>query len=115
MGWVKAKVVCRGEGALKVSPPLPPQKILIIHVGAPAQKSVAGDTNANIFWKLYTGKFFETTCCKIFWKLYAGKFFETICWKIFWKLYAGKYLETICWEIVWKLCAGKFGWMPEAF
>ena len=23
-GWVKAKVVCRGEGVLKVSPRLPP-------------------------------------------------------------------------------------------
>ena len=32
-GWVKAKVVRRGEGVLKVSPPLPPQKILIIHLG----------------------------------------------------------------------------------
>ena len=32
MGWVKAKVVRRGEGGLKVSPPLPPpRKILIIH------------------------------------------------------------------------------------
>ena len=30
-GWVKAKVVRRGEGVLKVSPPLPPRKILIIH------------------------------------------------------------------------------------
>ena len=25
-GWVKAKVVCMGEGGLKVSPPLPPRK-----------------------------------------------------------------------------------------
>ena len=34
MGWVKAKVVCRGEGVLKVSPPLPPPppKILIVHL-----------------------------------------------------------------------------------
>ena len=31
-GWVKAKVVRRGEGILKVSPPLPPRKILIIHL-----------------------------------------------------------------------------------
>ena len=32
-GWVKAKVVRRAEGVLKVSPPLPPppRKILIIH------------------------------------------------------------------------------------
>ena len=30
-GWVKAKVTRRGEGVLKVSPPLPPWKILIIH------------------------------------------------------------------------------------
>ena len=28
-GWAKAKVVHRGEGVLKVSPPLPPRKILI--------------------------------------------------------------------------------------
>ena len=28
---VKAKVVGRGEGVLKVSPPLPPPKILIVH------------------------------------------------------------------------------------
>ena len=33
-GVVKAKVVHRGEGVLKVSPPLPPQKILIIHFGS---------------------------------------------------------------------------------
>ena len=31
MGWVKAKVVRRWEGVLKVSRPLPPRKILIIH------------------------------------------------------------------------------------
>ena len=31
-GWVKAKVVRRGQGVLKVSPPLPPRKILIIHL-----------------------------------------------------------------------------------
>ena len=31
-GWVKAKVVHRGEGLLKVSPPLPPRKILIVHI-----------------------------------------------------------------------------------
>ena len=31
-GWVKAKVVRRGEGVLKVAPPLPPQKILITHL-----------------------------------------------------------------------------------
>ena len=30
-GWVKAKVDLRGEGLLKVSSPLPPRKLLIIH------------------------------------------------------------------------------------
>ena len=30
-GVGKGKVVRRGEGSLEVSPPLPPQKILIIH------------------------------------------------------------------------------------
>ena len=30
-GWVKAKVVRRGRG-LKVSPPMPSRKILIIHI-----------------------------------------------------------------------------------
>ena len=30
-GWVKEKAVHRGEGVLKVSPPLPPPKILIVH------------------------------------------------------------------------------------
>ena len=32
-GWVKAKVVHRVEGVLKVSPPLSPWKIFIIHMG----------------------------------------------------------------------------------
>ena len=31
-GWVKVKLFVGGEGGLKVSPPLPPQKILIIHL-----------------------------------------------------------------------------------
>ena len=39
-GWVKAKVVRRGQGVLKVSPPLPPRKILIIHLHLLYCKSV---------------------------------------------------------------------------
>ena len=34
-GWVKAEIVCRGEGILKKSPPMPPPtKILIVHKAA---------------------------------------------------------------------------------
>ena len=36
MAWVKAKVVRRGEGVLKVSPTLTPKKILIVHIHGPS-------------------------------------------------------------------------------
>ena len=62
-------------------------------MGAPAQKSAVGDTgakinswedtNTNIFWKLYAGKFFGNYMLENFFKLYAGK--------VFWQLHAGKF------------------------
>ena len=67
--------------------------LVVQHMGAPAQKSVIGDTNAKNFWKLYAGKFLETICWEIFGKYMLGNFLKTICWEIFWKLYAGKFCD----------------------